>query len=447
MNTDDTASPPHDPFTVLRASSTPGWDEPIEPTADFADRLRRRLERGASLPEGIEMDTIELEHELTPQDSTHSGVPSATPSLVERPGALPYLTVRDAPSAIDWYVEHLGATLRGEPILMDDNRIGHAELEIGGGAIYLAEEFPDMGMRAPAPGAVSVSLMLAVGDTDEALRRAQRGGAAVTREPYEAYGTRTATVVDPFGHRWMLTGPVLATAASHSRIRHGDIGFISVNTTDAERARAFYGAVLGWRFDADDRHVITVDRPLIVFETDGPQTLFCGYAVDDIGEARDRIVAAGGRITREPYDHNGRMTLDAVDDAGVEFCAYEPAPEETRPDQHPTGVGDMSYLTVHTPSSERFRRFYGEALGWTFTPGRIDDGWEVDNAHPQVGIAGGSDSAVAVPMWNVDDIGTAVGRVREAGGRVITGPDRQAYGNVALCADDQGAQFYLGQLF
>ena len=82
-----------------------------------------------------------------------------------------------------------------------------------------------------------------------------------------------------------------------------------------------------------------------------------------------------------------------------------------------------------------------------FSTLQIDDGWEVDNAHPQVGIAGGSDSAVAVPMWNVDDIGTAVGRVRDAGGRVITGPDRQAYGNVALCADDQGAQFYLGQLF
>jgi len=256
MNADDASTPSHDPLSVLRASTTPGWNEPVSPATDFADALRSRLEHGVSLPEGVDMNTIELEHELTQQDSTDSGGPSATPLPVERPGALPYLTVRDARSAIDWYVEHLGATLRGDPILMDDNTIGHAELEIGDGAIYLAEEFPNMGLRAPAAGAVSVSLMLAVADTDEALHRAQRGGAAVTREPYEAYGTRTATVVDPFGHRWMLTGPVPATAAPHSRIRHGDIGFISVNTHDAARARAFYSAVLGWEFDTDERHVI-----------------------------------------------------------------------------------------------------------------------------------------------------------------------------------------------
>ena len=120
------------------------------------------------------MNTVQLEHELTATDIDTS----APQELVERPGALPYLTVNDARSALDWYVERLGATVRGEPILMDDNTIGHAELEVGGGAIYLAEEFPDMGLRAPQPGAVSVSLMLAVDDTDEALRRATAGGAA-----------------------------------------------------------------------------------------------------------------------------------------------------------------------------------------------------------------------------------------------------------------------------
>lgn len=442
MNADNANTTSHDPLSVLSAATTPGWNEPLAPAHDFAEALRRRLERGVSLPEGVDMDTAQLEHELTASE-----VDAPAPQvLVERPGALPYLTVRDARSALDWYVERLGATVRGEPILMDDNTIGHAELEVGGGVIYLAEEFPDMGLRGPQPGAVSVSLMLAVDDTDEALRRTAAGGAAVTREPYEAYGTRTATIVDPFGHRWMLTGPTLAAQASTSkppaaRIRHGDIGFISVNTHDAARARAFYGAVLGWEFDDEVRMVTTTSHPTAVVETSGPQTIFCAYAVDDLDAARRRIEAAGG-TTRD--DRHG---LDCVDDQGVEFAVYVAAPDEPRAAQHPRGVGEMSYLTVHTRDSARLREFYGTALGWTFTPGRIADGWEVDDAHPQIGIAGGADSDVAVPMWNVDDVDAAVERVRAAGGSVISEPDRAAYGVVALCADDQGAQFYLGQLF
>ena len=47
-----------------------------------------------------------------------------------------------ARDAIAWYVDALGATLVGEPIVMDDGRIGHAELALGGGVLYLADEYP-----------------------------------------------------------------------------------------------------------------------------------------------------------------------------------------------------------------------------------------------------------------------------------------------------------------
>ncbi len=66
---------------------------------------------------------------------------------------------------------------------------------------------------------------------------------------------------------------------------------------------------------------------------------------------------------------------------------------------------------------------------------------------PQIGIAGGAERSAAVPMWNVDDMDSALERLRSAGGRVITEPDTQAYGMMAYCADDQGTEFYLGQLF
>jgi uncharacterized glyoxalase superfamily protein PhnB len=78
----------------------------------------------------------------------------------EHGGAVPYLAVRGARAALDWYAQVLGARLRGEPIIMPDGRVGHAELELAGGVIYLAEEHPEIGVRAPQPGGVPVSLVL-----------------------------------------------------------------------------------------------------------------------------------------------------------------------------------------------------------------------------------------------------------------------------------------------
>lgn len=128
-----------------------------------------------------------------------------------RPGALPYLAVNGAREAIAWYAEVLGAELVGDPYLMADDRIGHAELSLCGGTIYLADEFPDMGLSAPDPDRASVSLMIPVADTDATLERARAVGADRIREPYEEYGGRNAGFVDPFGHRWMLYGTLKGT--------------------------------------------------------------------------------------------------------------------------------------------------------------------------------------------------------------------------------------------
>ncbi|MGC5255816.1 VOC family protein [Gordonia sp. DT218] len=436
---------PSDPLVVLRASDTPGWTEPVAPDADFARTLRDRLERGATLPTGVVMSTSTME-----TDAALSNAASPTPPAVERPGALPYLNVADARAAIDWYVAHLGARLRGEPIIMDDGRVGHAELEIGGGAIYLADEFAEMGLTRPQAGKVSVSLMLPVDDADAAVATAERGGAAVTLEPRDGYGMRSGTIVDPFGHRWMLAGPSTAGAPIDNGIHTGDIVYMSLQTPDAGRAARFYGAVLGWNYDPESRQVTNLGHRLGISDAGGygSGTLYCVYAVDDFDAARDAIVAAGGQATVvTEVSRDGTQVLDATDDSGVAFSVHVAAPGEQRPDQHPRGIGEMSYLTVHTADSSRYRAFYGAVLGWTFHGGRIDDGWEVDDVRPQVGIAGGSDKAVAVPMWNVADMDAAVERVVAAGGRVITEPAGQAYGLMALCADDQGTEFYLGQLF
>lgn len=140
-------------------------------------------------------------------------------------GALPYLTVARAHDAIEWYTRVFDASLTAEPIKMDDGRVGHAELSFPCGMIYLAEEFPELGLVAPQREAVSVSLMLEVDDTDAVLTRARLAGGAVERWINESHGNRNATLLDPFGHRWMLVGPLtgrLPAADERSPTTHGD---------------------------------------------------------------------------------------------------------------------------------------------------------------------------------------------------------------------------------
>ncbi len=423
----------HDPLDVLR-----GEELPVAPDPAFAAHLRARLESALSLPNRTEEVVMSgTDTALAELSDTATVTPGATP----RPAALPYLTVADARRAIAWYGDAFGATVVGEPVEMDDGRIGHAELAIGDGVLYLADEYPEIGLKAPSPQTVSVSLQLHVDDTDATLERARRHGAKVQREPYENYGARNATIIDPFGHRWMLSGPVTGTAVP---IQHGDVGYVSVWVPDAQRAAEFYGHVLGWRYDPSTHQVTNTDQRIGIFSVDSPQGMLCCYAVTDLDGAQRSIIDGGGTPgTIQEFDFG--TLLNANDAAGTAFAVFQPAPGTPRPALNGTGPGELSYITYQVPDSAAFKAFYSRVLFWTFEAGRIDDGWGIRETHPMSGVAGGNFEAVTVPMWTVTDVDAAVARVREAGGTVIDEPSQQPYGKSALCADDQGIRFYLGE--
>ncbi|MDT5012513.1 MAG: hypothetical protein QOH57_4130 [Mycobacterium sp.] len=426
-----------DPLTTLRAD-----DLPVLPDPAFAATLRARLESALLLPagtEGVQMSgTAQAIAELS------EPIESVQPP---RPAALPYLAVGDARAAIAWYTDALGASVVGEPIVMDDGRIGHAELELAGGVLYLADEYPELGLKAPDPQAVSVSLMLHVPDTDAALERTRSHGATVQREIYEGHGSRNATITDPFGHRWMLSGPVrTAVAGRPDAIRHGDVGYVSVWTPDADRAAVFYGQVLGWAYDRVTHTVTNAEQPVGLFSVDGPPTMFCCYAVSDLAAASEAIIAAGGQVGEESVYSFGTV-VGATDPAGVAFGVFRPSADTARPQLNGAGPGELSYVTYEVRDSAAFREFYGRVLGWTFESGRVQDGWQIADTHPMAGVAGGSAVSTTVPMWTVADIDEAVSRVRQSGGTVLQEPARQPYGLMAECRDDQGARFYLGSGF
>jgi PhnB protein len=117
----------------------------------------------------------------------------------------PYLILKGAAAAIDFYKRAFGAT---ELMRMasPDGRIGHAEMKIGDSAIMLADEHPAMGYRSPQSlGGAGVSLMVYVERVDDVFRKAVAAGAKELQPVKDQfYGDRSGTLQDPFGHTWTI---------------------------------------------------------------------------------------------------------------------------------------------------------------------------------------------------------------------------------------------------
>lgn len=117
----------------------------------------------------------------------------------------PYLHIKDAARAIEFYKQVFGAT---EVLRMDEpgGRIGHAEIKIGDSHLMLADEHPEMDIRGPQSyGGTSVALLLYVEDVDALAERAVAAGAKLL-SPLEDkfYGDRMGQLEDPFGHIWAI---------------------------------------------------------------------------------------------------------------------------------------------------------------------------------------------------------------------------------------------------
>jgi len=119
----------------------------------------------------------------------------------------PYLVIKGAAKAIEYYKEVFGAE---EKFRMNgpDGRIGHAELRIGDSQIMLADENPDMGQghsSATTMGGSPVSIHLYIPDVDHVVERAVTAGAKILKPVQDQfYGDRTGFLQDPFGHYWSV---------------------------------------------------------------------------------------------------------------------------------------------------------------------------------------------------------------------------------------------------
>lgn len=117
----------------------------------------------------------------------------------------PYLRVKNAGKAIEFYIRAFGAKEKFR-LTEPSGRIGHAELDFGTTILMLSEEYPELGFLGPQSiGATSMSIHLHVDDCDAMIRYAVSQGAELIRDVSDAfYGERSGTVRDPFGHEWMI---------------------------------------------------------------------------------------------------------------------------------------------------------------------------------------------------------------------------------------------------
>ncbi|HEX9995074.1 MAG TPA: VOC family protein [Acidimicrobiales bacterium] len=109
-----------------------------------------------------------------------------------------------------------------------------------------------------------------------------------------------------------------------------ELGYLTLDLPDTERGRAFYGALFGWRFEdgasgAGYAHVYNTRLPLGLSPADGPGGHRLYFRVPDLDAAVRSVEALGGKAEEPGESPSGRHAA-CVDDQGVPFSLWQPAP-------------------------------------------------------------------------------------------------------------------------
>ncbi|GBQ31397.1 VOC family protein [Gluconacetobacter azotocaptans] len=248
---------------------------------------------------------------------------------------------------------------------------------------------------------------------------------------------------------------------------HGQFVWYELATLDAPAASAFYRAVIGWNMkDAGlpDREYTILsagERPIgglmALSQADctaGAQPGWIGYvAVDDVDAIAARIADAGGAILRPAGDIPGVGRFAIVGDPqGAVFALFGAGDRGAMPPAAPGTPGTVGWHELLARDRQSAFAFYADLFGWAL--GEAVDMGEMGIY--QIFTIGGEPAggmmtraaAMPAPFWlyyvNVDGIDAAIGRVREAGGRVANGPHQVPDGSwIVQCLDPQDCMFAL----
>lgn len=121
--------------------------------------------------------------------------------------ATPYLSMKDAAKAIEFYKQAFGAK-EIEKCDSPDGKIMHAVIKIGNSFIMLSDEMPGSDCVISSPTTlkgVSSMIFLYVEDADAVFDQAVKAGAKVAMPIADVFwGDRYGQLEDPFGHFWSV---------------------------------------------------------------------------------------------------------------------------------------------------------------------------------------------------------------------------------------------------
>lgn len=242
---------------------------------------------------------------------------------------------------------------------------------------------------------------------------------------------------------------------------HGTPIWYELASRDAEAARAFYAAVVGWRIE--DRPPGPMDYRMISVAGDGnvgglaglsagtpPAAATPGWrlyiGVDDVDATAAAIVDNGGSILIAPVDLPGVGRLAfAADPGGATFFVMRGASDGTSTAFDRTGMGKCNWNELMTPDQSAAHAFYAAVFGWTYPdrmtmPGDLGDYVFVEAAGQAIGATMKAPPGGPPPGWRfyfrVADIEAAADRVRAQGGVVHMGPHEVPGGDRIIVVGD-----------
>ncbi len=237
-------------------------------------------------------------------------------------------------------------------------------------------------------------------------------------------------------------------------------------TTDVQAASAFYARVVGWTpkdagmpepytlLHVGDAQVAGAMALPAELATIGRKPVWSGYvAVDDVDATAASILAKGGKLLQPPADIPGigRFAVCA-DPQGATFMLFKPARNDPPPKPPENAPGTIGWHELYASDWPAAFAFYSSLFGWT-KGDAMDMGpmgtyqiFEIDG----VPVGGMMTAPPESPnagwgyYFNVDGIDAAIGRITQAGGRVVNGP-MEVPGPmwIVQAVDPQGAAFAL----
>ncbi len=245
----------------------------------------------------------------------------------------------------------------------------------------------------------------------------------------------------------------------------GCFAWYELITTDTTAAEAFYAKVVGW--GAQDAS--TPDLAYTVFTAGnasvcglmdlpeegrkmGARPRWMGYVVvNDVDATADRIKRLGGAVYVPPTNSNiGRISVVADPQTATLGLVKGLKPGRRQPVE-PGKPGRVGWHELLAVDWEKAFAFYGEIFGWRKAAAEISQ----MRTYQLFSVGGQTMGGMftkrpiePLPFWlfyfNVDNVNSAMERVKTAGGEVLEGPLELPDGVwIARCADPQGAVFAL----